>query len=144
MAEYAEAHDLMHEPAFNWWALYVLKKRVNIIAMVKRCSARYLKRMHKWGLELPKMVEEVLAIDKKNGNTYWADAIAKEMKNVCIAFKIFPDAFFSDVSFSDFAAAIALLMGPTAAIARPALESPPIKDLLCILFFCFSFFFTSP
>ncbi len=27
-------------------------------------------------------------IDRKNGNTLWADALMKEMGNVCIAFKI--------------------------------------------------------
>jgi len=29
-----------------------------------------------------------LLLDKENGNTLWADAIAKEMKNVRIAFRI--------------------------------------------------------
>ena len=62
-----------------------------MITLVKRSSTRYLKRTHKWGLELPKTVEEALAIDKKNGNTFWADAISKEMKNARIAFKILKD-----------------------------------------------------
>ena len=34
---------------------------------------------------------DALALDKKNGNTLWADAIAKELKNVRVAFKILPD-----------------------------------------------------
>jgi hypothetical protein len=46
-----------------------------------------LKRTHKFGIELPKTVKEALELDKKNGNTFWADTIAKEMKDVCIAFK---------------------------------------------------------
>ncbi len=33
------------------------------------------------------MVDHDLKIDKHNGNSLWADAIAKEMKDVCIAFK---------------------------------------------------------
>jgi hypothetical protein len=33
-------------------------------------------------------VAEAYALDKKNANTLWADSIAKEMKNVKIAFKI--------------------------------------------------------
>ena len=33
---------------------------------------------------------EALAIDCRTGTTFWADAIAKEMKNVQIAFK-FPE-----------------------------------------------------
>jgi hypothetical protein len=50
-----------------------------------------LKRTHKFGIELPKTVNEALELDKKNGNTFWADAIAKEMKDVRVAFKILPD-----------------------------------------------------
>ena len=90
-AEYAIAQGIDHEPAFNWWVPHVLKKRDSIIAQVKRRSARYLKRTHKWGLEVPQSVDDALAIDKRNGNTFWADAIAKEMKNVRVAFKILDD-----------------------------------------------------
>ena len=87
-AEYAVAQGIDHEPAFNWWVRHVLKKRDRIISLVKRRSARYHKRTHKWGIEVPKTVEEAIAIDKKNDNTFWTDAIAKEMKNVRIKFKI--------------------------------------------------------
>jgi hypothetical protein len=49
--------------------------------------SRGLISYHKWGLEvLP--VDDALAIDRKNGNIFWADAIAKEMKNVRVACKI--------------------------------------------------------
>ncbi len=51
----------------------------------------YLKQTHKFGIELPKTVKEALELDKKNGNTFWADTIAKEMKDICIAFKILLD-----------------------------------------------------
>ena len=90
-AEYAVAQGIDHEPAFNWWVPHVLKKRDSIIAQVKRRSARYLKRTHKWGLEVPQSVDDALAIDKRKANTFWADAIAKEMKNVRVAFKILDD-----------------------------------------------------
>ena len=40
---------------------------------------------------MPKTVKDTLEIDHRNGNTFWADAIAKEMKDVCIAFKILLD-----------------------------------------------------
>ncbi len=40
----------------------------------------------KFGIEVPTSVDHALEIDKKNGNTFWADAIAKEMKDVRIAF----------------------------------------------------------
>ena len=90
-AEYAVIHGIDHEPAFNWWVPHKLRKRERIILLVKQCNARYLKQTHKFGVELPKTVPEALAIDRKNKNTLWADAIAKEMKNVRIAFKILPD-----------------------------------------------------
>jgi hypothetical protein len=81
-AEYAVTHGIDHEPAFNWWVKHFLKKRERIISLVKRRNARYLKRTHKFGIELPKTVQEALALDKKNGNTLWADAISKEIKNI--------------------------------------------------------------
>jgi hypothetical protein len=40
---------------------------------------------------MPTSVKDALEIDKKNGNTCWADAIATEMKNVRAAFKILPN-----------------------------------------------------
>ena len=52
---------------------------------------RYLKRNEKFGIALPKNVKEALQQDKENGNTMWADAIATEMKNVKVAFKILDD-----------------------------------------------------
>ena len=88
VAEYAVAHDLVKEPAFEWWVPYVLKKRNRVIAAVNR---RYHKRTHKFGIEIPKTVDEAVKLDEKNNNTLWQDAIAKEMKNVRIAFKILED-----------------------------------------------------
>ncbi len=80
-----------HESAFNWWVPHVLKKRDRIISLVCKWTTHYLKRTHKFGIEVPKTVKEALALDCKNGNTLWADAIAKEMKEVRIAFNILPD-----------------------------------------------------
>ena len=85
VAEYAVAQGIDHEPAFGWWTPYVLKKRDRIIAAVNK---RYHKKTHKFGFEIPKTVERARAIDLENGNTLWQDAIAKEMKNVRVAFKI--------------------------------------------------------
>ena len=90
-AEYAVAQGIDHEPAFNWWVKKVLKKRERIISLVRKRQTRYLRKTHKFGIECPKTVEEALALDKKNGNTLWQDAIALEMKNVRVAFKILED-----------------------------------------------------
>lgn len=87
-AEYAVAQELDHEPAFNYWVPHTLKQRNRIISLVKQRQSRYLKRTQKFGIDVPKTVKEALALDLKNGNTFWADAIAKEMKDVKVAFKI--------------------------------------------------------
>ena len=39
-----------------------------------------MKESHKFGIELPKAMEQSLAFDAKNGNTLWTDAISKEME----------------------------------------------------------------
>ncbi len=90
-AKYAKILGIDHEQAFHWWVPHVLKKRDRIISRVRKRNPRYLKRMHKVGIELPKTVKEAFELDRKNGNTLWADAIAKEMKDVRVAFSILPD-----------------------------------------------------
>ena len=80
-----------HEPAFNWWVTHVLKKRDCLISLVWKRIPRYLKRNHEFGIKIPTSVKDALEIDKKNGNTYWDDAIKTEMKNVRAASKILPD-----------------------------------------------------
>ncbi len=94
---------LDHEPAFNWWVPHVLKKRDQIISLVRKQTTRYLKRTHKFGIEVPKTVKEALALDRKNDNTFWADAIAKEMKEVRIAFNILPDGRSAPIGYQKIA-----------------------------------------
>jgi hypothetical protein len=48
----------------------------------------YLKKNLKFGIEVPTSDDHALKINKHNGNTLWADTIAKEMKDVCIAFSM--------------------------------------------------------
>ena len=52
--EYAVTMGIDHEPAFNWWVPHVLRKRDRIISAVAKCSARFLKRTHKFGIESKK------------------------------------------------------------------------------------------
>ena len=69
----------------------MLKKRDSVIASVSKWQTRYLKRSYKFGIELPKTVEEALTLDAKYGNTLWADAISKKMENNRVAFEVLPD-----------------------------------------------------
>ena len=87
LAEYAMSNKLLDEPAFAWWARTVLRGRNRIVAKVKK----YWKRSHKYGIPLPKHVNEALKFDQETGTTFWRDAIAKEMKNVMLAFEFRDD-----------------------------------------------------
>ncbi len=89
--EYAIAAGIDHEPAFIWWVHDVFRRQNQIISLVKKRETRYLKRTHKFGVCVPKTVQQALDLNRQNGNTLWADAIAKEMKNIRVAFNILPD-----------------------------------------------------
>jgi hypothetical protein len=76
---------LIDTPDFVWWAPHVLNKRTRIIAAVTK---RYHKRTHKFVIEVPKIWDDCVRLDKDNDNMLCQDAVRKEMKNVRIAFKI--------------------------------------------------------
>ena len=83
LAEYAIANNISEEPAFNWWVKKTLRKRDRMISKVK---SKYWRTSHKFGIRIPKTVDEALRIDRETGTDYWSKAIEKEMKNVRIAF----------------------------------------------------------
>ena len=84
LAEYAVANRIEDEPAFNWWVSHTLRKQNRIISKVK---SRYWRTTHKFGVKLPKSVEEALEIDRLTGTDLWAKAINKEMSRVKVAWK---------------------------------------------------------
>jgi hypothetical protein len=88
LAEYAVANQIHEEPAFKWWISDVLRRRNRIISKVKR---RYWSLTHKFGIRVPKTVEEALQIDEETGTTFWFDAIRKEMEKVKVAFEFCED-----------------------------------------------------
>ena len=85
VAEYAIANQIDEEPAFAWWIEKVIRKRNRILSKIK---SNYWQQMHKFGIRIPKSVEQAIAIDKQNGNSLWWDAICTEMKNVRPAFEM--------------------------------------------------------
>jgi hypothetical protein len=87
-AEFAKARGIADEPAFAWWVPYTLRKRDIILSKVK---ARIRKTTHKYGIEIPTSVTHAMEIDDKNKNTFWRDALAKEMTEVGIAFEVLED-----------------------------------------------------
>ena len=90
-AEFTVEGGIDHKPAFNWWVKYMIKKRDRIIASFRKQQTRYLKRSHQLNIELPKAVEQALALDTKNGSALQTDPIFKEMDNVRNAYNVLPD-----------------------------------------------------
>ena len=84
-AEYAVVAKIAMEPAFAWWVPYMLKKSNQIISKVK---SKYWLRTHKFGIRIPKSVEEAKRLDQENGDYQWWEAICNEMRNVRPAFKV--------------------------------------------------------
>lgn len=65
VVEFAVARGIDEEPAFAWWVSYNLRKRDCIIAAV---NLRMVQVTHKYGIEIPRTIEEARLIDAKNGN----------------------------------------------------------------------------
>ena len=85
VAEYAVVSSIDNEPAFVWWVPFTLKKQDRIIKVVNN---RVLKKTHKFSIEVPTSVEHARRLDEKNGNTYWTDAMEKEIRDVNVAFDV--------------------------------------------------------
>ena len=60
VVEYSVGTRISMEPAFAWWVLYTLKKRNCIVAKVK---SKYWIQTHKFGVWIPKLVQEVKELD---------------------------------------------------------------------------------
>jgi hypothetical protein len=84
VAKYAIVNKIEKEPAFAWWVNTVMHKREQIIAKMQK---KYWRTEYKFGVRLPKSVDEALQIDKMTGTDYWEWAIKKEMAKVSMAYK---------------------------------------------------------
>jgi hypothetical protein len=88
VSEYAVANHIDDEPAFDWWVREVLKKKTRLIKASRKMHGR---TGFKFGIQLPRSIEDALELDKENQNTLWYDAIMKELNNVRVAFDILDD-----------------------------------------------------
>ena len=59
-AHYAITKSIEDESAFAWWVPYAVKKQKQMISKLK---GKYWERTHKYGIQIPKTVEEASAID---------------------------------------------------------------------------------
>ena len=85
VAEYDVAQDIACQSTLAWWVPFTLRKTNSILSAVK---ARLLKKTNKFGIEILQRVSDAKRVDDTNGNIYWQDIIAKEMKVVKLSFKI--------------------------------------------------------
>ena len=85
VTEYSVGVRISMELAFAWWVPCTPKKRSRIVAKVK---SKYWIRTHKFGVQIPKSVQEAKELDHQNGNNLWWEAICKEMENVRLAFEV--------------------------------------------------------
>ena len=56
--------------------------------MINKIKKKYWRTTHKYGIWIPKSVNEALQIDKENGNSYWGDAIRKEMSKAQVSYQV--------------------------------------------------------
>ena len=84
VAEYAASNRIADQSALKWRVPTVLRKRNRIVSKVK---SRYWKMTHKFGVRVPKTVQEALAIDEETGTDFWKNALGKEMSKVKVAWK---------------------------------------------------------
>ena len=84
VAKYAKTIGIQDEPAYKWWVPHTLREQSRLISKLKTA---YHKNNLQYGLEVPKNYADAIKLDLRNGNTYWAQAIEKEMTNVKVAFK---------------------------------------------------------
>ena len=59
-------NKIADQPAFAWWVPYTIRKMKSILSKVK---SKYWQRTHKYGIRVPKNVNEAYEIDKENGDT---------------------------------------------------------------------------
>ena len=80
LAKYAHNNDLVGQPGWKWAKSY----KINL-EMIRSITCIFATRMkkntphYKFGVRVPHSVNEVMELDKANGNTLWAEAIQKEM-----------------------------------------------------------------
>jgi hypothetical protein len=86
LADYAIANQIQEEPAFAWWVPYVIRKRTAIISKLR---SKYWQKTHKYGIRVPRSINEAKEIDIKNVDNRWMDAVRLEMENVRVTFEIY-------------------------------------------------------
>ena len=89
LAQFAKEHDMLDKP--GWKNLKKIARRAKVLQRMvnaNKRAQRYNTVVYKFGVRLPRNVQEAYDLDAKNGNTYWADAIKTELGQI-IDYKVF-------------------------------------------------------
>ena len=85
VAEYALANGISTEPAFSYWVPFTMRKRDMIISAV---THRVRSTSRKFGVKIPRSMDDVHKFDAENGNDFWLQATNKEIKNIKVAIEL--------------------------------------------------------
>ena len=89
LAQFAKEHDMLDKP--GWKNLKKIARRAKVLQRMvnaNKRAQRYNTIVYKFGVRIPRNVKEAYDLDEKNGNTYWADAIKRELGQI-IDYKVF-------------------------------------------------------
>jgi Reverse transcriptase (RNA-dependent DNA polymerase). len=84
LAKYVVANNIAHKPASKWWVKTTLWTKDCIKGKIK---SKYWHIAHKFGICVPKTVEEAYELDRQTGTDFWRKAIKRELSKVRVAFK---------------------------------------------------------
>jgi hypothetical protein len=68
--------------------------------MLSKINARIRKTTHKHGVETLTSVDNANEVDRRNNNTFWKDALAKEMTEVGVAFEALKESIKAPIGWS--------------------------------------------
>jgi hypothetical protein len=80
IAQYVQEKGLKDKPHWKWANRYLKnpKKFIRLTRQVHLANMKYGPK-YKFGVQVPRNIKEALALDKKDSNTMWYDAIKKEL-----------------------------------------------------------------
>jgi hypothetical protein len=78
---YARDNDLLDKP--GWKRFKQIAKWEKVFThMVNQAKLRSTAPCYKYGFKVPRTYEQALRLDKRNGNTLWADAATLELTQI--------------------------------------------------------------
>ena len=83
IANYAHDNHLLEHKGWHWAKRHTRreKKFIRMLRILKTQKKAYAPK-YKFGVRVPRNVRDALSIDRANGNTLWAEAIQKELRQL--------------------------------------------------------------